>query len=193
MSASLTTTSRRRRSPRGRQVARKARAALRATRQFGRGGEEIEAIVAAGIPVQVVPGITAATGCAAYAGIPLTHRDHAQACVFVTGHAKTGKLSLDWNALIQPRQTVAIFMGLGHLAELMEEFVAHGADPKMPASIDTAPGRTSATGHRTLANKRRREGNRRHHRGAVVTLRENVKATAMAPVMANRHSNIKPP
>ena len=116
---------------------------------FGRGGEEIEALAEAGIPVQVVPGITAATGCAAYAGIPLTHRDHAQACVFVTGHAKTGKLSLDWNVLIQPRQTVAIFMGLGHLAELMEEFVAHGADPKMPAAIidnGTRPNQRVVTG-----------------------------------------------
>ncbi len=116
---------------------------------FGRGGEEIEALVAAGIPVQVVPGITAATGCAAYAGIPLTHRDHAQACVFVTGHAKTGKLSLDWKVLIQPRQTVAIFMGLGHLAELMEEFAAHGADPHMPAAIidnGTRPNQRVVTG-----------------------------------------------
>ncbi|MFY9642513.1 MAG: siroheme synthase CysG [Rhodomicrobium sp.] len=116
---------------------------------FGRGGEEIEALAAAGIPVQVVPGITAATGCAAYAGIPLTHRDHAQACVFVTGHAKTGKLSLDWNALIQPRQTVAIFMGLGHLPSLMEEFIAHGADPRMPAAIidnGTRPNQRVITG-----------------------------------------------
>ncbi len=102
---------------------------------FGRGGEEIEALAEAGVPVQVVPGITAATGCAAYAGIPLTHRDHAQACVFVTGHSKTGKLSLDWNALIQPRQTVAVFMGLGHLSSLMEEFIAHGADPAMPVAV----------------------------------------------------------
>ncbi|MGO9543517.1 MAG: siroheme synthase CysG [Rhodomicrobium sp.] len=116
---------------------------------FGRGGEEIEALAEAGIPVQVVPGITAATGCAAYAGIPLTHRDHAQACVFVTGHAKTGKLSLDWKALIQPRQTVAIFMGLGQLPSLMEEFIAHGADPQMPAAIidnGTRPNQRVVTG-----------------------------------------------
>ena len=97
----------------------------------------------------MVPGITAATGCAAYAGIPLTHRDHAQACVFVTGHAKTGKLSLDWKVLIQPRQTVAIFMGLGHLAGLMEEFIAHGADPHMPAAVidnGTRPNQRVVTG-----------------------------------------------
>ncbi len=146
---------------------------------FGRGGEEIEALAQAGIPVQVVPGITAATGCAAYAGIPLTHRDHAQACVFVTGHAKTGKLSLDWNALIQPRQTVAIFMGLGHLAELMEEFIAHGAAPNMPAAIidnGTRPNQRVVTGTiETLAEKAakaRLHGPAIIIVGTVVTLRE---------------------
>jgi uroporphyrin-III C-methyltransferase/precorrin-2 dehydrogenase/sirohydrochlorin ferrochelatase len=116
---------------------------------FGRGGEEIEALAAAGIPVQVVPGITAATGCAAYAGIPLTHRDHAQACVFVTGHDKTGKLSVAWDVLIQPRQTVAIFMGLGRLGDLMKEFVVHGGDPHMPAAIidnGTRPNQRIVTG-----------------------------------------------
>ncbi len=102
---------------------------------FGRGGEEIEALAAAGIPVQVVPGVTAATGCSAYAGIPLTHRDHAQACVFVTGHSRKDGLSLGWTALIQPRQTVVIFMGLGKLGGLMSEFVAHGGDPNLPAAI----------------------------------------------------------
>jgi uroporphyrin-III C-methyltransferase / precorrin-2 dehydrogenase / sirohydrochlorin ferrochelatase len=116
---------------------------------FGRGGEEIEALAAAGIPVQVVPGITAATGCAAYAGIPLTHRDHAQACVFVTGHDKTGRLSVGWNILIQPRQTVAIFMGLGRLAELMKEFVQQGGNPHLPAAIidnGTRPNQRILTG-----------------------------------------------
>jgi uroporphyrin-III C-methyltransferase / precorrin-2 dehydrogenase / sirohydrochlorin ferrochelatase len=146
---------------------------------FGRGGEEIEALVAAGIPVQVVPGITAATGCAAYAGIPLTHREHAQACVFVTGHAKTGKLSLDWNALIQPRQTVAIFMGLGHLPELMEEFIAHGADPGMPAAVidnGTRPNQRVVTG--TIETLGPQVAKARLHGpaiiiiGTVVTLRE---------------------
>ena len=116
---------------------------------FGRGGEEIEALAGAGIPFQVVPGITAATGCAAYAGIPLTHRDHAQACVFVTGHAKSGKLSLDWEALIQPRQTVAIFMGLGHLPGLMSEFITQGASADMPAAVvdnGTRPNQTVIVG-----------------------------------------------
>ena len=119
---------------------------------FGRGGEEIEACAAAGIAVTVVPGVTAANGCAAYAGIPLTHRDHAQACVFVTGHGKTGRLTLDWAALLQPRQTVAIFMGLSHLADLMAEFIARGADPHLPAAIidnGTRPNQRVVTG--TLA------------------------------------------
>ncbi len=102
---------------------------------FGRGGEEIEEIARHGIPFQVVPGITAAAGCAAYAGIPLTHRDHAQACVFVTGHGKDGKVDLNWEALIQPRQTVAIYMGLATIGTVMAEFVAHGASPELPAAV----------------------------------------------------------
>ena len=102
---------------------------------FGRGGEEIEALAAHWIPFQVCPGITAAIGAAAYAGIPLTHRDHAQACVFVTGHGKDGKIDLDWTALLQPRQTVAIYMGLRNVEALTREFVARGADTGLPAAI----------------------------------------------------------
>jgi uroporphyrin-III C-methyltransferase/precorrin-2 dehydrogenase/sirohydrochlorin ferrochelatase len=102
---------------------------------FGRGGEEIEELARHGIPFQVVPGITAAAGCAAYAGIPLTHRDHAQSCVFVTGHGKDGHVDLNWEALIQPRQTVAVYMGLATLPSLMAEFIAHGADPALPAAV----------------------------------------------------------
>jgi uroporphyrin-III C-methyltransferase / precorrin-2 dehydrogenase / sirohydrochlorin ferrochelatase len=102
---------------------------------FGRGGEEIEALAAQGIPFQVCPGVTAAIGAAAYAGIPLTHRDHAQVCVFVTGHGKDGKLNLDWTALLQPRQTVAIYMGLRNLEALAQEFVARGASADLPAAI----------------------------------------------------------
>ena len=85
---------------------------------FGRGGEEIETLAEHGVPFQVCPGVTAAIGASAYAGIPLTHRDHAQACVFVTGHGKDGKIALDWASLIQPRQTVAVYMGLRNLEPL---------------------------------------------------------------------------
>ncbi len=102
---------------------------------FGRGGEEIETLATEGIPFQVVPGITSASGCAAYAGIPLTHRDHAQACVFVTGHGKDGSLDLNWDALIQPRQTVVVYMGLSSLAEITQGFVDHGAAPATPAAV----------------------------------------------------------
>lgn len=102
---------------------------------FGRGGEEIELLASEGIPFQVVPGITAANGCAAYAGIPLTHRDHAQACIFVTGHTKDGKLNLNWESLIQPNQTVVVFMGLGALADVAGQLVEHGAGADTPAAV----------------------------------------------------------
>jgi len=102
---------------------------------FGRGGEEIELLAAEGIQFQVVPGITAASGCAAYAGIPLTHRDHAQACVFVTGHTKDGRFDLNWSALLQPRQTVAVYMSLGNLPGLVRAFVENGAASSLPVAL----------------------------------------------------------
>lgn len=102
---------------------------------FGRGGEEIEELAREGIAFQVIPGITAASGCASYAGIPLTHRDHAQACVFVTGHGKDGKLGLNWQTLIQPNQTVVVYMGLSSLSEIAAAFIEHGADPATPAAV----------------------------------------------------------
>jgi len=102
---------------------------------FGRGGEELEFLAAHTIPFQVVPGITAATGCTAYAGIPLTHRDHAQACVFITGHTRNGTLDLNWDALALPRQTVVVYMGLRSAASIARQLIDHGAEPDRPAAI----------------------------------------------------------
>jgi uroporphyrin-III C-methyltransferase len=119
---------------------------------FGRGGEEVETLKENGVPFEVVPGITAAAGVASYAGIPLTHRNYAQACVFVTGHLKDGSMNLDWPGLARRRQTVIIYMGLGGLSHLCEQLVAHGLPPDWPAAIvqqGTTPNQRTVTG--TLA------------------------------------------
>ncbi|MBY0579358.1 MAG: siroheme synthase CysG [Burkholderiales bacterium] len=102
---------------------------------FGRGGEEIETLSSHGIAFQVVPGITAASGVSSYAGIPLTHRDHAQSCVFVTGHLKDGSMDLDWEMLARPRQTIVVYMGLTGIEVLCSKLVEHGLAASTPAAV----------------------------------------------------------
>ncbi|TVO57735.1 uroporphyrinogen-III C-methyltransferase [Denitromonas halophila] len=102
---------------------------------FGRGGEEAEALVEAGIPFEVVPGITAASGVSAYTGIPLTHREHVQSVVFATGYGKEGAVDLDWPALARPNQTVVIYMGVSRIGEICRELVRHGLSPDTPAAM----------------------------------------------------------
>jgi uroporphyrin-III C-methyltransferase / precorrin-2 dehydrogenase / sirohydrochlorin ferrochelatase len=102
---------------------------------FGRGGEEIETLMQQGIPFQVVPGITAASGCASYAGIPLTHRDHAQSCIFVTGHLKDGSVNLNWAQLATPQQTIVIYMGSVGLEAICTALIAHGSPTDLPIAL----------------------------------------------------------
>ena len=102
---------------------------------FGRGGEELEELLEAGVPFEVVPGITAACGAGAYAGIPLTHRDYAQSVVFATGHRRAGESALDWEALARPHQTAVIYMGVGMLASHCTALIAHGRAAGTPAAL----------------------------------------------------------
>jgi uroporphyrin-III C-methyltransferase/precorrin-2 dehydrogenase/sirohydrochlorin ferrochelatase len=102
---------------------------------FGRGGEEIDTLAAEGIPFQVIPGITAASGCASYAGIPLTHRDYAQSVTFVTGHLKDGTINLNWKMLAQSNQTIVFYMGLVGLPVICRELQNHGVDKGMPIAL----------------------------------------------------------
>ncbi len=102
---------------------------------FGRGGEEIAMLARHGVAFQVVPGVTAAAGCASYAGIPLTHRDYSQAVVFVTGQLKDGTVNLNWNALAQPQQTIVVYMGMMGLEILSQRLIEHGLSPQTPVAL----------------------------------------------------------
>jgi len=146
---------------------------------FGRGGEEIERLAQHNIPFQVVPGITAAAACSAYAGIPLTHRDHAQSCIFITAHGKDGVLDLDWDVLARPDQTVAVYMGLASLQLLTDGLTKHGVDPATPAAIidnGTRPNQRIVTGSitniRQKATEQKFKGPSIIIIGSVVELRD---------------------
>lgn len=129
---------------------------------FGRGGEEMEDLLEAGVSVEVVPGVTAAAGVAAYAGIPLTHRDHAQSVVLTTGFLKDGALDLDWPLLAHRGQTLVIYMGISRLAEICAQLVAHGLPASTPAAViergTTHAQRVAKADLATLADAVQRQG-----------------------------------
>ena len=149
---------------------------------FGRGGEEVETLHGDGVNFEVVPGITAAAGVGSYAGIPLTHRNHAQACVFVTGHLKDGSMDLDWPGLARRRQTVVIYMGLSGLSYLCGKLIEHGLPADWPAAIvqhGTQPSQRTAVGTLTtlpeLAAAKKLRAPTLIIVGEVVTLRDKLR------------------
>ena len=116
---------------------------------FGRGGEEMQYLLSRGIAVEIVPGITAATGCAAFAGIPLTHRDHATAVTFISGHAKDGEPDLDWAALAAGRQTIVVYMGVSTAGNIARRLIGNGMTPSTPVAVvenGTLPSQKTVTG-----------------------------------------------
>ncbi len=148
---------------------------------FGRGGEEIATLAEEGISFRVVPGITAANGCAAYAGIPLTHRDHAQSVRFVTGHLKEGVVNLSWPELADPRQTLVVYMGLVALEEICAQLIHHGRAPETPVALvesGTLPDQRVIVGDLSTIGERVRSAGAKAPTlliiGEVVSLRANL-------------------
>jgi uroporphyrin-III C-methyltransferase/precorrin-2 dehydrogenase/sirohydrochlorin ferrochelatase len=148
---------------------------------FGRGGEEIELLAEHGIPFQVIPGVTAASGCACYAGIPLTHRDHAQSVRFVTGNLKSDRVDLPWQELVNDKETVVFYMGLKGLENICRELQAHGRAGSTPIAMieqGTTPHQRTLVG--TLATMVELVGRQEVHAptliivGEVVDLRKNL-------------------
>jgi uroporphyrin-III C-methyltransferase/precorrin-2 dehydrogenase/sirohydrochlorin ferrochelatase len=165
---------------------------------FGRGGEELEFLREHAIPYEVVPGITAAVACAAYAGIPLTHRDHAQSVRFVTAHCRSSMDTLDWPALAQDRQTLAVYMGVGELESLQARMLEHGRLPSTPfALIENGTRREQRVITGTLANLAARAGGHEVQSPALLILGE-VAALATrlawfgAPPLAAPASQLQP-
>lgn len=149
---------------------------------FGRGGEELEFLRAHGIPYEVVPGITAALACAAYAGVPLTHRDHAQSVRFVTAHCQASRDTLDWAALAQERQTLAVYMGVGELGTLQSRLIEHGRAASTPfALIENGSHTSQRVVSGTLANLAERAKAHAVRSPALLILGE---VAALAPPLA---------